>query len=95
MFKVASKSISPEDLVKFSEKIYFDNKEQLELKSFGKFAVIDIESKQIIVDSDKTTAIQSAQSQYPGRLFYIVQIGNLQSPVGGEMNEMRRYGWSF
>ena len=95
MMLTSAKSPSPEELVKLGEKIYFDNQGQLEKDHFGKFAVIEVDSKDITIDADKTTAIQNAQQKHPNKLFYIVQIGNLQQSTAGEMNEMRRYGWAF
>lgn len=90
-----SPSFPPDELAKLGEKIYFENKESLERDNFGKFAAIEVESKDITVDADKTTAIQAAQVKHPGKLFYIVQIGNLKQSIGDEMNEVRRYGWAF
>jgi len=86
---------TPEELVTLGEQIYFDNKDSLEKKHFGEFAVIEVESKDIITDKDKLKAIQQAQKKYPNRLFYIVQIGKLKSQFTSEMNEVRRYGWTI
>ena len=86
---------TPEELVTLGEQIYFENKDSLEKKHFGEFAVIEVESKEIITDRDKLKAIQQAQKKYPNRLFYIVQIGKLKSQFTSEMNEVRRYGWTI
>ncbi len=90
-----SPSFSPEELVTLGEKIYFEKKVELESNNFGQFAVIDVESGEIFVDSDKLTAIQKARKKYPNNLFYIVQIGNLKKQANSELNEVKKYGWSF
>lgn len=84
---------TPEEILTQGEKIYFDHKEELEKDDFGKFAVIEVESKEIFKDSDKLIAIQQAQKKYPNKLFYITQIGNLKKQVGSEVNEVFQYGW--
>ena len=88
-------SSSPEELVSTGERIYFSMKDELEKKYFGQFVVIEVDSKDIIVNSDKLTAIQQAQTKHPNKLFYIVQIGNLKQQSTFELNEIRKYGWSF
>ncbi len=87
---------SPEELVKLGEKIYLDNKESLEKDHKGEFAVIEVDSKEVFINVDKLKAIQDAQAKYPDKLFYIVQIGNYKTSTGlSEMNEVRKYGWTF
>jgi len=88
-------SPSPEELASRGERIYFSKKDKLEKKSFGQFAVIEVESKDIFVNPDKLMAIQQAQTQHPNKLFYIVQVGNLKQQSVSELNEVRKYGWSF
>ncbi len=88
-------SLSPEELVSEGEQVYFEKKDELETDNLGQFAVIEVESKEIFVDKDKLTAIQKAQQKYPNSLFYIVEIGNLKRQSNSEINEIRKYGWSF
>ena len=88
-------SPAPNELAALGENIYFNKQNELEKSSLGQFAVIDIDSKEIFIDSDKLTAIQKAQSKYPNKLFYIVQIGNLKQSSNSELNEVKKYGWSF
>lgn len=84
---------SPDEILTQGEKIYFDNKTKLEKTNIGKFAAIEIDSKEIFVDRDKLVAIQKAQKKYPQKLFYIVQIGNLRKQNESNINEIRTYGW--
>lgn len=88
-------SRTPEDLAVIGEQIYFENQETLETDHLGEFAVIEIDSRDITVNADKLAAIQEAQARHAGKLFYIVQIGKLKRQPGAEINEARRYGWSF
>lgn len=88
-------SPSPEELVSLGEKIYSDNREILERDHFNEYAVIEVESKNISINSDKLTAIQEAQEKNPGKLLYIVQIGRLRQQSNCEVNSMRKYGWAF
>lgn len=87
--------INPNELVIKGEKIYFGEREQLEKSNFGQFAVIDVDSGEIFIDADKYTAIQKAKSKHPEKIFYIVQIGNLSSRMAPEVNEVKKYGWTF
>lgn len=87
--------ISPEQLATLGEEIYFAQKDELEKTNLGQFAVIEVESKEIFVDPDKLVAIQRAQEKYPGKLFYIVQIGNLRQPSTSEVSEVKKYGWTI
>lgn len=86
---------SPEELVSLGEQVYFTKKDELEKTNFGQFAVIEVDSKEIFVDPDKLTAIQKAKTKYPDKLFYIVQIGNLRQQSTSELNEIKKYGWTF
>lgn len=89
------KNITPQELVSRGEVIYFEKREDLEKSNYGQYAVIDVESGDITVNSDKLTAIQEAQAKHPNDLFYIVQIGNLKEHFGSEMNELHKYGWTL
>ena len=95
MSKISTPFSSPEELVTAGEQIYFSKKDKLEKEHFGDFAVIEIESQKITINPDKLIAIQKAQSQYPNKLFYIVQIGKLKQKSPSELNEIRNYGWAF
>lgn len=88
-----SKTLSPEEILKLGEQIYFDKKEELEKENYGKFVVIDVETKDCIINEDKTTAIQEAEKKYPGKLFFIAQIGNLKTQ--SNIDEVKKYGLPF
>lgn len=89
------KNITPQELVAQGEKIYFERREELEKANYGHYAVIDVESGEIVINPDKLTAIQEAQVKHPNDLFYIVQIGNLKEHSGSEINELHKYGWAI
>ena len=90
-----SQTSSPVDLVNLGEQIYFADRDRLEKEKLNQFAVIEVETKDIITNEDKLTAIQEAQKKHPGKLFYIVQIGRLRQQGNSEMNEIKKYGWTF
>ena len=85
-------SPSPDELVSVGEQIYFEKKDELEKERFGEYAVIEIDSKKIFINQDKLKAIQEAEKQFPNKLFFIVQIGNLKQPMS-ETRELKKYGW--
>lgn len=95
MDNTSKRNISPEELASLGEQIYFGKKDELERTNLGQFAVIEVESKEVFVNVDKLVAIQQAQAKYPNKLLYIVQIGNLRQRSNSELNEARKYGWSF
>lgn len=84
---------SPQEIVQLGEQIYFEKKDELEKRYNGQFAIIDVDSKDIVIDSDKLKAIQKAQKKHPEKLFYIVEIGNLKQPISSPINEIRKYAW--
>lgn len=90
MNTITATSLSPQEIIKKGEDIYFQNQDRLEKENYGQYAVIDIKSKEIFVDMDKTTAIQQAKEKYPNNLFFIVQIGNLRTTSNVE--ELFKYG---
>lgn len=87
--------VSPDELVTLGEQIYFEKKDELVANHLGEWAVIEVETKEIIINADKLTAIQEAKEKFPDKLFYIVQIGNLKPQPDSEINEIRKYGWLF
>lgn len=80
---------SPEEIIRLGEQIYFEKKKELERDYNGKFVVIDVDSKDFVVDQDKTSAIQEAEKKHPGKLFFIAQVGNLKAR--SNLSEARRY----
>lgn len=57
------------------KKVYETIRPMLELKYPNQFVVIDPTSKEYFLDSVLGKALAKAQSVYPGREFYSVQIG--------------------
>lgn len=90
MSTITTTSLTPQEIIKKGEDIYFQNQDRLEKENYGQYAVIDIKSKEIFVDTDKTTAVQQAKKKYPNNLFFIVQIGNLRT--ASNIEELFKYG---
>ena len=87
-------NLSPQELVALGEQIYFEKKDKLEEKHLGEYAVIEVETKDITIDPDELAAVKKAQKKHPGKLFYLVQIGNLRSEPNVKLNEIK-HGWAF
>lgn len=86
-------SRTPEEIIQLGERIYFEKKGELEQNNYGEFVVIDIDTKDCIINADKTIAIQEAEKKYPGKLFFIAQIGNLKTQ--SNLDEVKRYALPF
>ena len=91
---MSASNLSLEELSQLGHKIYFEElKDVLEKDYFGQYAVIDVEQKKYQVDPDRLAAILKAKKEFGDKLFYIVQIGNLQNP---RLNySTKRYAWNF
>jgi len=87
-------SISLEDISKLGEKLYLEEfKDKLEKQYTGQYAVIDVEQKKYQVDSDRLVAVEKAKKEFGDKLFYIIQIGNTQTP---SLNfSAKKYAWNF
>lgn len=74
--------MSLDSLLETGEKIYLEKyKDTLEKNSLGLYAVIDVESKECIVNADKLKAFELAQKSFgEEKLFFVVQIGELNEP---------------
>lgn len=86
-------SRTPEEIIQLGEQIYFEKKNDLEQNHYGEFVVIDVDTKDCIINADKTIAIQEAEKKYPDKLFFIAQIGNLKAQTN--VDEVRRYVLPF
>ena len=86
--------LSLEDISKLGEKFYTEKlKEKLEKENLGQYVVIDVEQGKYYVDSDRLVAVDKATKEFGNKLFYIVQIGNVQHP---SMNfSAKKYAWNF
>lgn len=82
-----------EQLLKEGERIYLQNKEDLESKYLGQYIVIDPETAQYLVDESKLAAYERAQEQFGLKLFYISRVGE----VGRHERNYRQHGpsWVF
>ncbi|MDR3559486.1 MAG: hypothetical protein P4L62_02515 [Candidatus Pacebacteria bacterium] len=88
------RSLSPAEITQMGERIYFDElKEDLERTSRGQFLVLDVQTKQYALNSDRLVAVEEAQKKFGSKLFFIVQVGNLEKPA---VNYKKvNYGWNF
>jgi hypothetical protein len=86
--------LSLEEISKLGEKFYVEElKGHLEQKNMGEYAVIDVEQKQYRTDPDRLAAVEKARADFGDKLFYIVQVGGVQSP---SMNfNAQQYAWHF
>ena len=94
MTNINRQPLSLEDISKLGEKFYTEKlKEKLEKESLGQYVVIDVEQGKYYVDSDRLVAVDKATKEFGNKLFYIVQIGNVQHP---SMNfSAKKYAWNF
>lgn len=91
---INSQPLSLDDITKLGEKFYTEElKEKLERENMGQYVVIDVEQKKYQVDADRLVAVEKARNDFGNKLFYIIQIGSVQSP---SMNfTTKRYAWNF
>lgn len=89
-----NRSLTLEEISKLGEKFYAEElKSKLEKIYMGQYAVIDVEQKKYVVDSDRLTAVEKAKKNFGDKLFYIIQIGNTQNP---SLNfSAKKYAWNF
>lgn len=75
-------SLPLDQLLKRGEALYLEKfRTKLEKSDFGKYAVIDVENERYVIDEDKLAAVEKATADFGDNLFYIVQIGNLDTPT--------------
>lgn len=86
--------LSLEEISKLGEKFYTEKlKEKLEKENLGQYVVIDVEQEKYYIDTDRLVALEKAMKEFGNKLFYIVQIGNVQHP---SINfNAKRYAWNF
>lgn len=85
---------SLEEIQKLGEKFYTEElREKLEQEHMGQYVVIDVEQKKYQVEADRLIAIEKARKEFGDKLFYIIQIGSVQSSC---MNfATKKYAWNF
>lgn len=87
-------NLSLEELTRLGEKFYNDElKQVLEPTHWGQYVVIDVEEKKYKTNSDRLIAVQEAQRDFGNKLFYIIQIGNLQHQNVNYFS--KKYAWNF
>ncbi len=95
-----NKSLSLEEISKFGEKFYNEElKDSLEKQYLGQYVVIDVEQKKYQVDADRLVALEKAKKEFGDKLFCIIQIGNIQNPIGNIQNpklySAKKHAWNF
>lgn len=88
-----SKDYSLEEILRLGEKFYVEKlKDKLEKKYKGQYAVIDVENKRYVVNQEKLKAIEKANQKFGKKLFFIVQIGEIETTIN---LKNVRYAWKF
>ena len=83
------------EILKKGEALFLSTfKKELESEHMGDYAVIDVDSKKYIIDSNKIQAIKKAQGEFGNKLFYIVQVGYLDEPTVN-FRERKNVAWIF
>jgi hypothetical protein len=83
------------EILRSGEQLYFEKlKGTLEKESYGQYVVIDTETKEYIVDEHQLHALESAKAKFGNKLFFIVQIGSLDTPTLNHRN-YTEYAWSI
>ncbi|MBC8473768.1 MAG: hypothetical protein H8D54_03055 [Candidatus Omnitrophica bacterium] len=70
------KRFNLEEFSKKSEAVYSSIKAELELTSKGKYVALDPESRRHWIGNTPTEALTKAKEDFPGKLFYLLQIGS-------------------
>lgn len=84
-----------EDILRKGERLYLDRfKGELEKSSYGHYIVIDVDDERYVVASTKLQAITEAKERFGDRLFYTVQIGNLEHPTVNH-RQSNLHAWNF
>ena len=80
-------------LTQIGEDYYFDElKEKLEKTAWGKFVVIESESKKYFIHEDLLEALTQANEVFPDKFFTIIQVGSLQLPANNYKQEIH-HAW--
>lgn len=82
-------------LTKLGEDFYFDElKDKLEKSDWGKYVVIEAESKKYFIDSDLLEALSQAEEALPNKFFTIIKIGSLH-PSATNYRRNIEHAWPF
>ncbi|TSC77512.1 MAG: Uncharacterized protein G01um101424_359 [Parcubacteria group bacterium Gr01-1014_24] len=85
---------SLEDILREGERLYLNEfKEKLEKDFYGQYAVIDIEKEDYVASPNKLEAIEEAKKKFGDKLFYTVQVGNLEKPTVNY--RAKQSAWNF
>lgn len=91
---INNQSLSLEEITKLGEKFYTEElKEKLEQENMGQYVIIDVEQKKYQVDADRLIAVEKARKDFGDKLFYIIQIGSIQSSSVNFTE--KKYAWNF
>ncbi len=84
-----------EEVLRKGEAIYLDTlKQNLEVDHMGKYVAIDVNSQAYLLDADKSVLIKKAQEAFGKKLFYMVQVGNLEEP-SINFRDRKNVAWIF
>lgn len=84
--------LTPEEITKMGEEYYFSKlQSKLEPIENGKYIVLDVESKDYVINADLMSAVNEAQRKHPNSLFYIAPIGLISRPTMSNF----QYAWQL
>lgn len=94
-YKYMQNTIDFGSILTDGEAFYFESlKNKLEKNNFGEYLVIDVDSKQYVLNKNKIEAIDEAERKFGKKLFYIVQVGYLDEPTVN-FRERKNVAWIF
>jgi hypothetical protein len=94
MSDMIQQNLTPEEITKKGEEIYFNELEnELEKEHSGEYLVLEVESKEQFIKPNLLDALDEARKKHSNKVFYIVQIGTIHKQVSnyGKTN----YAWIF
>ena len=94
MNTMTQQNLTPEEITKRGEEIYFNElKGNLEKNHSGEYLVMEITHKDKFINRNLITALTKARKKYPDKIFYIIQIGLVHQPAANYSKA--NYAWIF
>jgi len=87
--------LSLQEISRKGQEIYEEIKEELEAKYKGKFAAIEIESKQYVIGDTPLNALDKAGKKFPEKLFHLIRIGFPGLYTVSRTAKKEKHGWLY
>jgi hypothetical protein len=87
-------NLSFEKILKLGESVYLEHKNQLEKEHFGEYIAINVENSEYIINENKLTVLELAQEKWGQKLYYVTQIGYLETPTQN-FRQLQHVAWNF